>query len=90
MIRVRITVPRHLLVEIDQLVGRGNRNAFIVQATPAKVERERFAKALAETKGILAAEDHPEWSTPEKTSAWVRELRAVDNEAANSKLARRE
>ena len=41
-----------------------------------------------ETAGSLAAEDYPEWETPEKISAWVREMRAFDNESTNRKLAR--
>ena len=42
---------------------------------------ERQKVAFARTAGILKDVDIPEWETPEKTSAWVRKLRAGDNQA---------
>jgi hypothetical protein len=85
-----MVIPRDLIEEIDRLVGQRKRSAFVVEAIAEKLQRERFGRALAETKGFLSEEAHPEWATPEKTSAWVRALRAVDNEVTNRKLARRD
>ena len=38
--------------------------------TPARIH-EIQAEALRTGVGVLAAEDYPEWSTPEAISAWV-------------------
>lgn len=86
-VRIHVVLPRELVEAIDEFVGQRKRSAFIAEAIAAKVSRERFGKALAETAGILADVDHPEWDTPEKTSTWVRALRSVDNAAMNRKLS---
>jgi predicted transcriptional regulator len=88
-IRTHVVIPRDLVEAVDRLVGQRKRSAFLVEAIEEKLEREEFGRALAETKGFLPADAYPEWSTPEKTSAWVRELRAVDSEATDRKLSRR-
>ena len=86
--RTHIVFPRDLVDAVDALVGQRKRSAFVTEAVEEKVERERLGRALAETAGSLAAEDYPEWDTPEKISAWVRKSRAFDNESTNRKLAR--
>ncbi len=43
---------------------------------------------LEETAGILKDADYPEWESPEKTSAWVRERREEDAARLRRKLAR--
>ena len=87
-IRTHIVFPKELVIAVDQLVGQRKRSAFVAEAVAEKVQREQMGRALAETAGSLAAEDYPEWETGEKISAWVREMRAFDNEATNRKLAR--
>ncbi len=87
-IRTHVVLPRELVEEVDELVGLRKRSAFFVQAVEEKLGRERLGRALAATKGFLADEAHPEWATPEKTSAWVRELRSVDSAASERKLSR--
>jgi len=51
-------------------------------------EREALSAALEETAGILKDADYPEWESPEKTSAWVRERREEDAARLRRKLAR--
>ena len=75
--RARVAFQKELVAAVDRLVGRRKRSAFVVDAVQEKLEREQLGRALAETRGILDKDSHPEWSTPEKTSAWVRELRAI-------------
>jgi predicted transcriptional regulator len=87
-IRTHMVLPRDLVDAIDDLVGQRKRSAFVAEAVAEKVDRERFGRALANTVGSLNAEDYPEWETGEKISAWVREMRAIDNEIGNRKLAR--
>ncbi|MDO8671147.1 MAG: hypothetical protein Q7O66_06910 [Dehalococcoidia bacterium] len=33
---------------------------------------------MKKAAGCIDIADYPEWATPEKTSAWVRELRQTD------------
>lgn len=87
--RVHVVIPKEIVEEVDRLVGQRKRSAFVVEALIEKLQRERLGRALAETAGFLAKEDHPEWATPELTSAWVRKLRAVDSESTDRKLSRR-
>lgn len=89
-VRTHVVFPKELVEEVDQLVGPRKRSAFFVEAVEAKLAHERLGRALAMTKGSLDKSAHPEWETPEKTSAWVRELRAIDDEATERKIGRRD
>ncbi len=40
-----------------------------------EARKKALLAALDATAGSISAEDHPEWSTPEKVAAWVRALR---------------
>ena len=88
-IRTHVVFPKELVAEVDRLVGQRKRSAFVTEAVAEKVARERLGRALETTAGILAGDAYPKWETPEKVSAWVRELRAVDIEATERKLGRR-
>ena len=87
-VRTHVVFPKDLLAAVDRLVGRRKRSAFLTAAVAEKVERERLGRALEVTAGFLAEDAHAEWETPEQVSAWVRGLRAVDNEATDRTLAR--
>jgi metal-responsive CopG/Arc/MetJ family transcriptional regulator len=87
-IRTHVVLPKELVEAIDRLVGQRKRSAFVTEAVAEKLQREQLGRALAETAGSLADTDYPEWETQEKISAWVREMRAFDNESTNRKLAR--
>ena len=73
MVRTTITLPAHLLTEVDSYSDDGGRSAFIVEAVEARVKRERLGRVLDETRGALR--DSPSWGTAEETYRWVRELR---------------
>lgn len=88
IMRTHVVFPKELVEAVDRLVGRRKRSAFVVQAVEEKLAHERLGKALAETRGILAKAAHPEWETPEKTSAWVRELRMLADESTERKIQR--
>jgi metal-responsive CopG/Arc/MetJ family transcriptional regulator len=79
-VRTHVVIPKELLDAVDRLVGRRKRSAFLTEALAEKVAHEELGRALASSVGILTAEDYPEWATPEKTSEWVRELRALDDD----------
>lgn len=80
-VRAHVVLPRDLLEAVDELVGERKRSEFVEAALREKVAHEQLGKALIETAGSLDLADHPEWSTPEKISAWVRAMRDEENEA---------
>lgn len=87
-VRTHVVLPKELVEAVDDLVGQRKRSAFVADAIEEKVQRERLGRALKETAGILRGEDYPEWETPEMVSAWVRKLRAVDQEHTERNIVR--
>lgn len=73
--RAHIILPDDLVDEVDRLVGKRQRSAFLVEAARERVRREKLLRALRETAGAIKAEDHPEWATSRKVAAWVRRVR---------------
>lgn len=56
-------------------MSKGERNRFVEEAVREKLRREPLLSALEETAGVIAAEEHPEWTTREQVASWVRESR---------------
>ena len=79
-VRTHVVLPAELVHQIDELVGKRRRSAFIEDAVGERVKRERLRKALATTAGILRDHYPPEWETPETTREWLREIRASGEE----------
>lgn len=77
-VRAHVVLPKEMVEEIDSLVGKRGRSKFIEDALKLKVINERQKKALAEFTGFLDPDDYPEWSTPEKVSEWVHNMRQED------------
>ena len=73
--RAHVVLAEDLIRDVDAVVGKGKRSRFIEEAVREKLRQEKLLSALAETAGILSADDYPEWETPEKVASWVRELR---------------
>lgn len=88
--RAHVVVPKSVVEAVDRLVGKRKRSAFFVQAVEDKLAHEALGRVLAETRGTLDKDAYPEWATPQKTSAWVRELRALDDAATERKVEPRD
>ena len=86
-VRTHIVLPREVVEAVDRLVGQRKRSQFMAEAIQEKLRRERLNAALQATAGILKDADIPEWSTPEATSAWVRNLRREADAATERKLS---
>jgi hypothetical protein len=82
--RTHIVLSDELIEEIDGVVGKRKRSRFVEEAIREKLKRGSLLKALKETAGILPSEEYPEWGTPEKTAAWIRESRLRDSERLES------
>ena len=75
-----VRFPESLLRELNRIVGHGRRREFIVRATERALLQLKQARALRECRGVLSAEDYPEFATPENTKAWVERLRREADE----------
>jgi metal-responsive CopG/Arc/MetJ family transcriptional regulator len=71
--RTHIVIPHQLVTEIDTLVGKRGRSAFLTQAAEKELMRLRQIKALESIAGAWKDKDHPELK--EGASKWVKKLR---------------
>ena len=71
--RTHIVIPQQLVVEIDTLVGKRGRRAFLTQAAEEELMRLRQIKALESLAGAWKDKDHPELR--EGAGKWVKKLR---------------
>lgn len=74
--RTNLILPEALVDEVDRIAGPRMRSAYIAGAVEARLRQDRLKEVVERTRGVLAPEDYPEWSTPEKVVAWVRARRA--------------
>ncbi len=85
MARTHVILPDDLLAEIDALVGKRKRSAFISEAASKEIKRRRLIEAARLAGGSLRnAETPPEWETSEGAAAWVRSLRHAPKNLDNS------
>jgi hypothetical protein len=72
--RAHILIPTDLLREIDAIVGRRGRTAFLLETAREEVRRRKLLRFLESAEPAWNDRDHPELG--EKSSEWVRNLRA--------------
>src|ERR1017187_9004817 len=70
--RTHIVIPQQLAVEIDTLVGKRDRSAFLTQAAEKELMRLRQIKALEGAAGAWKDKDHPLSISPRSTPACGR------------------
>lgn len=63
-----------VVADIDKLVGKRGRSAFLTEIARDEIQRRRQREALREVAGAWKDEDHPELK--EGAEAWVRTIRA--------------
>jgi len=85
-VRTHVVFSRDLVETIDRVAGKRKRSEFIAEAVREKLTRELQRQAFEEAIGSLVGQDYPDWETPEKTSAWIRWLRSIDNDRLERKL----
>jgi hypothetical protein len=71
--RTHIVIPQQLAAEIDTLVGKRGRSAFLTQAAEKELMRLRQIKALESATGSWQDRDHPELQ--DGAAKWVENLR---------------
>ena len=84
--RTHIVIPSSLVAEIDSLVGKRRRSAFLSEAALEEVRRLRALRALERAAGAWKDKDHPELRAG--AAAWVRKLRREDDQRLQKRAKR--
>lgn len=74
--RTNVTLPAHLLEEVDRFAGPRGRSRYVAEAVAQRVRRDALGATIRETAGAMAG--RPGQMTPEEVAAWVDELRGEE------------
>jgi hypothetical protein len=72
--RAHVILPIDVVADIDKLVGKRGRSAFLTEVARDEIQRRKQRNALRASKGAWKDEDHPELK--DGAAAWVRKMRA--------------
>ena len=72
--RAHVILPIDVVTEIDKLVGKRGRSAFIAEVARDEIQRRQQRNALRAAKGAWKDEDHPELK--DGAAAWVSQIRS--------------
>jgi hypothetical protein len=86
--RAHVILPVDVVDEIDKLVGKRGRSAFLAELAQREIKLRRQREVLRETAGAWNASDHPELA--QGAAAWVRQIRALDTQRFDDLERRRE
>lgn len=76
--RAHVILPIDLVADIDKLVGKRGRSAFLTEVARDEIMRRRQRDALRQSAGAWRDADHPELQ--QGSDAWVRQMRAESDE----------
>ena len=79
-VRTNLMLSDELVRDVDRLAGPRGRSRFVEEAVRDRIRRERSRQLVESTIGVLDGTAHPEWSTPERVAAWVREQRTAETD----------
>jgi metal-responsive CopG/Arc/MetJ family transcriptional regulator len=72
--RAHVVLPVDVVAEIDKLVGKRGRSAFITEVARDEIQRRQQRNALRAAKAAWKDEDHPELK--DGAAVWVSQMRA--------------
>jgi hypothetical protein len=72
--RTHVILPVDLVADIDKLVGKRGRSAFLTDVARDEIQRRQQRIALRAASGAWKDEDHPELK--DGAAAWVRQMRS--------------
>lgn len=75
--RAHVILPIDVVADIDKLVGKRGRSAFLTEIAQRETKIRRQRDVLRETAGAWKSEDHPDLA--QGAAAWVRQIRSLDN-----------
>lgn len=77
-------IPEALLADIDALVGKRGRSAFLSEVLEREVRRRKLLEFLERPEAAWQDEDHPELKRGAR--AWVEQLRREDEKSLQDKF----
>lgn len=72
--RAHVILPVDVVADIDKLVGKRGRSAFIAEVARDEIQRRQQRDALRAAQGAWKDEDHPELK--DGAVAWVSQMRS--------------
>jgi hypothetical protein len=76
--RAHVILPVDVVADIDKLVGKRGRSAFLAELAQREIKLRRQRDVLQETAGAWKSQDHPELA--QGADAWVRKIRDLDTQ----------
>jgi hypothetical protein len=76
--RAQVVLPLDVVADIDKLVGKRGRSAFLTELAQREIKIRYQREVLTEAAGAWASDEHPELA--HGAAAWIREIRALDHE----------
>ena len=76
--RTHVILPVEVVADIDKLVGKRGRSAFITEVARDEILRRKQRNALRKSAGAWKDKDHPELK--QGSAAWVKRVRAESEE----------
>jgi hypothetical protein len=73
-----VILPVEVVADIDKLVGKRGRSAFITEVARDEILRRKQRNALRKSAGAWKDKDHPELK--QGSAAWVNRMRAESEE----------
>jgi len=78
--KVSVTLPKELAGEIRSIVSQGEVSSFFTEALAHYLAYRKQKIALEKGFGAWKNESHPDLTTPEDSTAYVRSIREADRE----------
>src|SRR5256885_2621254 len=75
--RAHVILPIDLVADIDKLVGKRGRSAFLTELAQREIKLRQQRQALRSAAGAWKSADHPELA--KGAAAWIKEVRALDS-----------
>ena len=76
--RAHVILPVDVVADIDKLVGKRGRSAFLAELAQREIKLRRQRDVLREIAGAWKSKDHPELA--QGADAWVRQIRDLDSQ----------
>jgi len=82
--RAHVILPVDVVADIDKLVGKRGRSAFLTEIAQREIKLRQQRAALQQAAGAWKDEDHPELA--DGAYGWVRKMRSLDAVRENERL----
>lgn len=78
--KMSVTLPKKLASEIRSVASQGEISSFFTEALEHYLAYRKQTIALEKGFGAWKNENHPDLTTPEDSTAYVRDIREIGNE----------